>query len=187
MCSIPQAIQQLRLCSAFKGYATPIMDCISTTMDREFYIIDGEGHISKFIDSADDKSFRGINPQREKVCLLAIDHKLIDNHKGGIADCALFHTNLFCFIEFKANAEGNSLHSVTQTYEEAISQIESTVALFKQNLEKVHIDFAATIEIVCHVVVSAKFPRNIAMEQNYSIDFTNRTGLELCFNGSQIF
>ena len=171
---IPEAIRQLRLCTAFKGYAVPLMDCISCSDDIVVFVRDNdETRISELTDWVDNENvFIGNNPQRTNICLLSIDHKLIDNYPGGIADCAVFNTDIFCFVEFKTNAEGRSLTSVEKTYQSAIQQIENTLELFEDKIKATHADlYQAVKEVVCHIVVASKFPRNLAMEQNYIVSF----------------
>lgn len=187
---IPEAIRQLRLCTAFKGYAVPLMDCISCSDDIVVFVRDNdETRISELTDWVDNENvFIGNNPQRTNICLLSIDHKLIDNYPGGIADCAVFNTDIFCFVEFKTNAEGRSLTSVEKTYQSAIQQIENTLELFEDKIKATHADlYQAVKEVVCHIVVASKFPRNLAMEQNYIVAFAQKWRLELSFENSQFF
>lgn len=188
--TVDKAIQQLNLCSAFKGYPADFMDCIETSEETNLYIVDNdENHRSEFIaqEDPDEKHFHAINKENKKIFLLSIDHALIDSHKGGIADCALFDTDLFCFIEFKSNAEGNNLKAIKRNYKKAISQLESTLDLFKTEIKKADADLLATVEVICHIVVSAKFPRASSTEQNYSIQFAEKNHLELCFDSYQEF
>ena len=187
---IPEAIRQLHLCTAFKGYAVPLMDCISCSDDIVVYVRDNdETRISELTDFTDNENvFIGNNPQRTNICLLSIDHKLIGNHPGGIADCAVFNTDIFCFVEFKTNAEGRSLASVEKTYQSAIQQIENTLELFKNEIKAAHANlYQAVKEVVCHIVVASKFPRNLAMEQNYMVAFAQKWKLELSFENNQSF
>lgn len=181
---IPEAVRQLHLCSAFKGYATHVMDCVSCSDDVIVYVRDNdETRISELTNSSDSENvFKGNNPLRSNICLLAIDHKLIDNHPGGIADCAVFNTDIFCFVEFKTNAEGRSLESVEKTYESAILQIENTLQLFVDKIKAAHADLYKDVDdVVCHIVVASKFPRNLAMEQNYMVAFATKWKTELSF------
>jgi hypothetical protein len=189
--TVDKAIQQLHLCSAFKGYHADFMNCIETSEETHLYIVDNdENHRSEFIaqEDPDEKHFHAINKENKKIFLLSIDNALIKNHKGGIADCALFDTDLFCFIEFKSNAKCPEIEIVKGNYEKAISQLQSTLDLFKTEIKKAHADLLATVEkVVCHIVVSAKFPRASSMEQNYSIQFAEKNHLELCFDSYQEF
>lgn len=187
---IPEAVRQLHLCSAFKGYAVSVMDCISCTNEAVVYVRDNDvTRVSELVlNPFQGEAFIGKNPQQAELCLLSIDHKLVDNHPGGIADCALFNTNIFCFVEFKTNAMGHSLRDVENTYDSAISQIESTLKLFDDKIKAAHSDlFKKVNDVVCHIVVSSRFPRNLAMEQNYAVAFATKWKLELSFENIRTF
>lgn len=187
---IPEAVKNLHLCTAFKGYAVHLMNCISCTDDAIVYVRDNDDtHISELTDiPAIENVFIGNNPLRTNICLLSIDHKLVNNHSGGIADCAVFNTNIFCFVEFKTNAEGRSLESVEKTYQSAILQIENTLRLFVEKIKNAHADLYKDVEdIVCHIVVASKFPRDLAMEQNYMVAFAEKWKLELSFENHHSF
>lgn len=187
---IPKAVKQLHLCKAFESYAVHLMECIRCSNDAIVYIRDNDAnHISEFINGKDSGNvFVGHNLKETEICLLSIDHKLINNHPGGIADCAVFNTDIFCFVEFKTNAEGRSLKSVESTYVSAILQIENTLQLFIDKINVAHANlFAAVREVVCHIVVASKFPRDLAMEQNYAIAFAEKWNLELSFENHQYF
>ena len=187
--TLPEAVRQLHLCSAFKGYAAHVMDCVSCSEDHIVFVRDNdETHISELVyDHMDENVFVGYNPKGTNICVLSIDHKLINNHSGGIADCAVFNTDIFCFVEFKTNAEGRSLDSVEKTYESAISQIENTIQLFVSKIKVAHADLYQIVDVVCHVVVASKFPRNLAMEQNYMVAFAAKWKTELSFENFQYF
>lgn len=107
---IPEAISNLKLCRAFKGHNPDIMDCVLPIADKEFFVEDSReaGCTIYTGKKIDDKSCKVSNSTDEAVILLPIDGKFIINHKGGIADSALFNTKDFHFVEFKSNAEGNT-------------------------------------------------------------------------------
>lgn len=185
----PEAIRQLHLCSAFKGYATPVMNCVSCTDEQMVYVRDNDvtGISELTSDNSRENAFVGYNPKGMHIYLLSIDHKLIDQHPGGIADCAVFNTDIFCFVEFKTNAKGRTLNSVEKTYETAIAQIENTIRLFVDKIKTANADLYKTVDVVCHVVVASKFPRNLAMEQNYMVAFAKKWKTELSFENYQYF
>lgn len=187
---ISPEISNLRLCSAFKHLACDILSCIEVENLSYVYVIDDENNkFSRFAKSNEDLSicFCGINPKNHNLHLLAIDNKLMTNVPGGIADCALFNSEHFALIEFKTNAEGNTLASIEYTYQKAIDQLKNTIHIFSTRLNTVRIDFYKQINIAPYIVVSSKFPRSQAMEQNYAMQFANDTLLELNFGSSHIF
>ena len=114
-----------------------------------------------------------INENNKQIVLLSIDNKLIKDHEGGIADCALFDDKLFRFVEFKTNAYGNSEQSVRDTFDKATGQLKETICVFKDRLQKVNIQFEDAVTISCYVVVSQRFPKNRAVKQEYQISFSD--------------
>ena len=190
---IPEAVSRLRLCSAFKGWNVPLIDCVECRNDECLYVTeDTATNVSRFeyrnVDV--EKCFIGRNKKRKEICLLPIDHRLIDNHIGGIADCALFNTDTFCFIEFKLNAEGNNHKSVETTYGKAVSQLKNTFMLVRSKMQSTNTDFCSETEVTFNVVVARQFPRITATEQNMMIAFSldpDTYGLELSFENSRDF
>lgn len=83
MMGVPQAVQNLKLCWAFRGYQQQVTDCITPTTEREFYLKDDEQTNTVVITSAsgDDKICKVSNPSGREAVVLAIDHKLIDNRE----------------------------------------------------------------------------------------------------------
>ncbi|MDE5882880.1 MAG: hypothetical protein K2H60_14255 [Muribaculaceae bacterium] len=187
---VPKAISNLRLRKAFKDLAVDIMDCITRSDSDPVYVVDDDiEKISRFAtkEEVEPGGFTAYNPHYIDLYLLAIDHKLLDSIPGGIADCALFSTAKFSFIEFKTHAEGRTLHSVEETYQGAINQIENTIRIFERHLVSVKIDFLEQVEVIPHIVVSPKFPRSSVMEQQYMVEFFDRNQLELSFEDFSYF
>lgn len=179
---IPQSVQNLKLCYAFKGYKQKVEDCISVTSDTEFYIEDNTHYGYTVITATPDydKKCKVLNPSATEAVLLSIDNKLINNRE--IADGAVFNMNDFHFVEFKTNAEGNSDKAVSDTYDKAISQLKSTLIFFENNLNDVNIDFKTKMNIGCHIVVAETFPRNNAVEMTKALNFAIETLIPLNFN-----
>lgn len=181
---IPQAISQLKLRYAFLGYDKDIVSCISTTTDRKIMVIDDEELFYSHFTNQGDQEYRCVivnNVEGHEIYLLAIDNKFISNHLGGIADCALFDESLFNFVEFKTNAEGHSTPQVEETYRNAMAQIENTYLLFKTKLSKAGVDFDKVVNIQCNIVVSSRFPRESAIEQQLQVEFAQSLHLDLSF------
>lgn len=182
---IPREVSALRLVSAFRDLAVNVMDCIATSDADPVYVVDDdETKSSRLADAREvgTGGFTARNPGGKTLCLLSIDNKLMSNVAGGIADCAVFSSDNFSFVEFKTNAEGRSRQSVDDTYEGAIRQIVHTLGIFRERLQRVGIDFDNHIEITPHVVVSHRFPRSSQQEQNLMISFFETTGLPLSFD-----
>lgn len=179
------AIKQLKLCYAFRGYNPSIEDCIVIKNDSKQWIIDDEiSKSSHFIDEEmHGKCLCICNNDNHEIVLLPIDHKLIKNHKGGIADCAVFDNLFFYFIEFKSNALGHSIPQVNKTYNDAIWQLKVTLNLFDANMRNVKVNFRDVVKVACDIVVAERFPRQTATEQSLKIAFTKDTkGIPLYFS-----
>lgn len=181
---IPQAVSQLKLRYAFQGYDQDIISCISSTEEGRVMVIDDEELFYSHFTNQKDQEYRCVivnNVEGHEIYLLAIDNKFINNHPGGIADCALFDESLFHFVEFKTNAGGHTTAQVEETYRNAMAQIENTYRLFKTKLSNVSVDFDNIVNIQCYVVVSSRFPRESAIEQQLQIEFAQSLHLSLSF------
>ena len=172
-----QAIDQIKFDEAFATETyMPFSECWTVRMDSELMVIDDdEEKISRFTDNSDDeqKALMVINENNRQIVLLSIDNKLIKEHVGGICDCALFDDKQFRFVEFKTNAYGNSPEQVRETFDKATSQLRETIHVFKDRLQKVDIKFEDAITLMCHVVVSQRFPKSRAIKQEYQISFAD--------------
>jgi len=190
--SLPEAVKRLRLVYAFRGYATKIKDCLVVSREKELVVIDDEdAHCSRFstLDTDRERGCLIHNPGEDEIVLLPIDNKLITNHAGGVADCAVFNSLLFCFIEFKSNAKGNTEVAIDDTYRKAINQLKETLHIFKERIEDAqnHFKIHTETDIRCHVIVSALFPRSRAVEQTYQLAFAQDTGIALSFENEITF
>lgn len=181
---VPAAVKRLRLSRAFRGYSPGILECINISNNTKIYVIDDDIlKVSRFAEESEMAygGFCAENTETNDIILLPIDNCLMSNIPDGIADCAIFDERLFAFVEFKAKAQGNSPQSREDTYRKAISQIENTLSIFTRLINMVKLNFAEEIEIIGVVVVSPKFPRSNATEQNLMTEFILRNGLELSF------
>ncbi len=186
---VPDAIRNLRLCSAFKGHAVGVMGCVDSRNDTQLRVVDDNAACVSRFAGADETAdcFFADNPAGRLIHLLAIDHKLLDGVPGGVADCAVLHEGQFCFVEFKLNAKGNSGKAVEDTYNKAVSQIENTLEIFDRNIRNAGIDMYAVTNVVCNVVVAEKFPRASATESNLIVKFADDHALDLSFDNRREF
>lgn len=171
------AIDRLRLDEAFSNETfKSFNECWTVRMDSELLVVDDDTEkVSKFTDDKEEtpKALLVINENNRQIVLLSIDNKLIKNHEGGIADCALFDVEQLRFVEFKTNAYGNSEQSVRDTFDKATAQLTETIQVFKDRLKKVNILFEDSITICCHIVISHRFPKSRAVKQEYQISFSD--------------
>lgn len=188
---IPDAIKKLKLASAFKGYNPGVLDCIEVSRDSQFMIVDNaEGTC---ISKQDKDSYRCcfcINPNNNEIVLLPLDKKLIKQRVGGMADGAVFDEQKFIFLEFKDQAQGNSYSAIEETYTKASSQLSAAMHLFEERLasNSVYVNFTASVDVSCHIIVSGKFPRASALEQNMMLLFAmSNNGVALSFEREILF
>lgn len=181
---LPQAVSQLKLRYAFRQYNPSVLACIDSTTDANTMVVDDEELFYSHFTDQEDQEYRCVivnNVEGHEIYLLAIDNKFISNYPGGIADCALFDESLFNFVEFKTNAEGHTTAQVEETYRNAMAQIENTYHLFKTKLSEVGVDFDKVVNIQCYIVVSSRFPREAAIEQQLQVEFAQSLHLDLSF------
>lgn len=179
---LPPEVSRLRLGSAFRGYAVPFQNCISITSDQRFLVVDdGVTQISN--NPFDEyRTCVVINPSSKKIIVLSIDHKLIDQRPGGMADGAVFDNKKFAFVEFKDHSEGNLDYSIEKTYEKACNQLHQAVELFKELMANVSIEFLKMVKVECHIIVNKMFPEAKAIQQDKATEFAiDNPGLELSF------
>lgn len=182
---IPHAIRILKLASAFSGYNPGVLDCIEISLDDQIMVVDDDEctHISMRNDD-NNRCCLCSNPSKNEIIVLAIDKKLIKQRKGGMADGAVFDENKFAFVEFKDNAQGNTLAAIEHTYKKATKQLTAALNLFVKKLKgnKVAVDFTSATNVICHVIVSEKFPRASSLEQSMMIAFAiSNNGVGLSF------
>lgn len=186
-----QAIDGLRLDEAFATNThRPFNECWTVRMDSELMVIDDdEEKYSRFTNYFDDahKALLVINKNNRQIVLLSIDNKLIKDHEGGIADCALFDDKQFHFVEFKTNAYGNSEQSVRDTFDKATDQLKETIHVFNDRLQKIGIHFENAVVLSCYIVVSQRFPKSRAIKQEYQISFANENNNIALFFPEKIF
>ena len=182
---IPNAVKRLKLVSAFKGYNPGVLDCIEISRNDQIMVVDDEEctHISTATEDA-ARCCLCINPNRNEIVVLPLDKKLIKQRQGGMADGAAFDENKFAFLEFKDQAQGHTSEAIEGTYTKAASQLSAALDLFSDKLkdEKVAIDFIKKVNVICHIIVSEKFPRASALEQNMMLTFAlSNNGVGLSF------
>lgn len=182
--NVPEAVRKLKLKWAFKDVAKPVEDCYTVINDKEFFIEDDASSKRTVVVRTpnEEKYCKVINSHSTEAVVLSIDNALIMHHPGGIADGAVFNTENFFFVEFKTNAQGNSDMAVNATYRKAMEQLKSTIELFDSHLQNAKIEFTHTINVVCNVVIPSTFPRNMAAEMTYALEFAYETkGIPLTF------
>lgn len=181
-----QMIERLKMRQSFNGMATELEDCLTISSSVIAYIADDDTMgVSHFVDNSGehDKCLKVINLQSHEYALLGIDHSLIKEKEGGIADCGVFDDRKFWMVEFKTNAQGNSDVAVEDTYKKAINQIEKTIELFSDSMSKADVDFVEASDLQCNIVTARSFPRMTALEASLSLEFAmDNNGVPLYFS-----
>lgn len=186
---IPEAVKRLKLVWAFEEYNPGVLDCIEVSHDSKLMIVDeAEGTC---ISKREEDAFRCclcINPNKNEIVVLPLDKRLIKQRKSGMADGAVFDEQKFVFLEFKDNAQGNSDNAIVDTYTKASGQLSAALTLFEEKSISVGVDFRQRVDVNCHIIVSDKFPRTSALEQNMMLLFSNKnSGVALSFEKEIIF
>ena len=109
---LPDAIKQLRLCSALRNCGrVKVEDVFDKSDDENLYVYDdqslGYSDWMNVIPTAFlSKTFHVQNPNRTTLVLLPLDGCIITGKnitKGGICDCALLTDKEMSLVEFKTN------------------------------------------------------------------------------------
>lgn len=188
---IPTAIKRLKLASAFRGYNPGVLDCYEFSTDERVWVVDDvEGtHITNNVEDI-HRCCVCLNPNQHELIILPLDKKLIKQRVGGMADGAAFDESKFAFLEFKDQAQGNTPDAVEETYTKAASQLTAALNLFIEKLknDKTAIEFTKATNVVCHIIVSEKFPRASALEQSTMLSFAiSNNGVGLSFEREILF
>lgn len=66
-----------------------------------------------------------------------------------------------------------------------MKQLKSTINLFNAHLQKAKINFTQTVDVECNIIVPTTFPRNVAAEMTYALQFaTENMGIPLNFDNT---
>ena len=182
------AIDRLRLDKAFtkKMLHKALNECWTVKCDELLLVVDDDETKASRFGATDEDIEKGLvifNEQKREIVLLSIDNQLLKGIKGGISDCALFDDKQFRFVEFKMNAEGNNDKAIKKTFVKATSQLENTINIFSDRLEKVKVAFTDAVVLKCHVVLSKSFPASHSIMQDFQLEFAlNTEGVPLDFS-----
>ena len=173
---------------AFQGYSKPIEECLLSSTHNEIFIADSEDkHFTILVeqDSKENITGRALllnNSEKHYVTILQIDNKLISSRsRQKRCDCAVLDANKLCFVEFKTNAQGNSVPAVHETYEQAIEQLSATLHLFIEKEQSVGITLQEKRKLSAHICTAVRFPRLPSTQVSYAIRFAMQEGFPLSF------
>lgn len=181
--SLPNEVKHLRLGSAFRSFTNTFSNCIETTSDKRFFIVDdGYTRISN-LQEDEHRACIANNPNSHQVIVLAIDHKLIAQRVGGMADGAAFDMNNFYLLEFKDQAQGKTIQSIEETFDKAMLQLRQALNLFIDRTREVGVDLMKEVNVEAHIIVNDMHPRISSIEQSRMLAFPmDNNGVPLSFD-----
>lgn len=176
-------IDKLKLDLAFDNHFDD--DCWTVRTDSKLLVVDDDlTRKSRFSDDEmdEERALIIINSHNKVITLISIDHALIENHPGGIADCAVMDDQKLAFVEFKTNAYGNSDESIRDTFEKASNQLKETLQVFGGKLTSLGVDLIEAMAVECRIIVSHRYPKASALKQDFRALFAQETnGIDLIF------
>lgn len=160
--NLPDAIKQLRLCSALRNCGrVKVEDAFDKSDDENLYVYDDDtlGYSdwtnvepTAFL----SKTFYAQNPNRNTLVLLPLDGRIITGDhfiRGGICDCALLTDKELSFIEFKTNVSSDLDKTILEHAEKAVDQLWHTYdSIINPECRRVGIDITLKVSIDFYVV-----------------------------------
>lgn len=191
----PLAISQLSLKNSFKGYATPVAECIEVFSDALLYAYEPDdlkySVCSKNIPIEllfDNRYFTIINKSNKDIVFWAIDGKFLKSGNRQRCDCAIFDENVLCFVEFKTRSEGTTIESREEIIQHAQNQIISTCKFIEDQIKtQKNINLRDKVDLEGHICLSKRFPRKTSEEMNIQALFAKENKFGLYFDGIKEF
>ena len=188
MPTLPLNITELRLQSAFNGYASTVANCLFSSAQIEIHIADSDATgYTILVDNTSKEYLTGRaltirNAKEEDITILQIDNKLVSQRsKQKRCDCAILNATDMRFVEFKTNSQGNSVKAVESTYKQAMKQLSATLHLFIDKERTVGINLIEKRVLSAHICTAARFPRLPSSQIGYAIDFALQEHIPLTF------
>lgn len=159
---LPDAIKQLRLCSALKSCGQiGVENAFDKSEDENLYVYDDEN--LGYSDWASDEhtvslsnTFNARNPNKKTLVLLPLDGRIITGKnfiKGGVCDCALLTEKELSFVEFKTNVLSPNYLTVLQRAKEAKEQLWHTFnGIIDSECQKAGVDVKQNVSVDFYVV-----------------------------------
>lgn len=192
---LPDAIKQIRLCSALQNCGQiGVKDAFDKSDDENLYAYDDESlGYSDWTNIEPmallSKTFHAQNPNRNTLVLLPLDGRIIRGKhfiRGGICDCALLTDKEMSLVEFKTNVLSANNLTILQRANEAIGQLWHTYdGIIAPECRKVGIDITIKVIIDFYIVfdndlsvtgVRADFQNlqnEFLLEKHYQLYFQN--------------
>ena len=159
---LPDAVKQLRLCSALRNCGQAgVDDAFEQSDDENMYVYDNES-LGYSVWTNDEhtvslpKTFNAQNPDKNTLILLPLDGRIITGKniiQGGVCDCALLTNKEMSFVEFKTNVLSANDLTILQRANEAIDQLWHTYdGIINPKCQKVGVEVKQKVSIDFYVV-----------------------------------
>lgn len=197
--NLPDAIKQLRLCSALRNCGrVKVEDAFDKSDDENLYVYDDDNlgysdwtnvEPTAFL----SKTFHAQNPNRNTLVLLPLDGRIITGDhfiRGGICDCALLTDKELSFIEFKTNVSSNLDKTILEHAEKAVDQLWHTYdSIINPRCRRVGIDITLKVSIDFYVVFDNELGVTAARAdiQNLRGKFVEENHYELYYQNNKQF
>ena len=197
--NLPDAIKQLRLCSALRNCGrVKVEDAFDKSDDENLYVYDDDNlgysdwtnvEPTAFL----SKTFHAQNPNRNTLVLLPLDGRIITGKKitkGGICDCALLTDKEMSLVEFKTNASSELYEAIFRHAEKAIKQLWHTYdSIINPRCRRVGIDITLKVSIDFYVVFDNELGVTGARAdiQNLQDEFLQNNNFPLFFENNKQF
>ena len=128
---LPEAIKNIRLCSALQECGSQSVDKVFDKSDAAHIFVYDDNDLGR-TDWTDDKPqfeekcFEAVNPSRSVIALLPLDGCIITGKNiiiGGVCDGMLLTEKEMCFLEFKTNVASPNYLTIVQRANDAIAQL----------------------------------------------------------------
>lgn len=197
--NLPDAIKQLRLCSALRNCGrVKVEDAFDKSDYENLYVYDDDtlGYSdwtnvepTAFL----SKTFYAQNPNRNTLVLLPLDGRIITGDhfiRGGICDCALLTDKELSFIEFKTNVSSDLDKTILEHAEKAVDQLWHTYdSIINPECRRVGIDITLKVSIDFYVVFDNELGVTGARAdiQNLQDEFLQNNDFLLFFENNKQF
>ena len=197
--NLPDAIKQLRLCSALRNCGrVKVEDVFDKSDDENLYVYDdGSLGYSDWTNvepaAVLSKTFHAQNPNRTTLVLLPLDGCIITGAhvtQGGVCDCALLTDKEMSLVEFKTNVLSTNNLTLLQRANEAKDQLWHTYdGIIAPECRRVGIDITLKVSIDFYVVFDNALSVTGARAdfQNMQNEFLKEKHYELYFQNNKQF
>lgn len=196
---LPDAIIQLRLCSALRNCSrVKVEAAFDKSNDENLYVYDDDNLGYSDWTNVEptallSKTFHAQNPNKNTLVLLPLDGRIITGRhfrQGGVCDCALLTDKEMSLVEFKTNALSTNDLTILQRATEAKDQLWHTYdGIINPECRRVGIDISLKVSIDFYVVFDNELGVTGARAdfQNLQNEFLKEKDYPLYFQNNKQF